>query len=313
MPAPRAATSRARAGSTASSAVARSARSQSVLSHTDELSLDNDNHPRRYKRESDTPRAEFDGDTTADESTNRRRGRRPMSSPPRRTVKRKREASGARETVGPPTHVMWTRNFPKISAQALEHMGAHRNANLFATPLKEKDAPGYKDLILRPQDLKTIKSAVIAGARAGNAVLASMEDNGASIVSLPISEDLVPPKGIVNNTQLEKEVMRMFANAIMYNPDIHRGLPESFLLDARLEDAKEAGMEGYAVDENKVVKDTRIMEADVGKILEEMRGVERGMLGDGEDSAAGDGADDEDIDELAGDGESGPARRKRRL
>lgn len=312
---------RARAGSTASSAVAASVRSQSVMS------LDNESHSCKVKQESATPRAEVDGDTTADESTSRRRGRGLMSSPPRRIPKRKRELSVPREPPGPPTHVQWTRNFPKISAQALEHIGAHRNANLFATPLKEKDAPGYRDIILRPQDLKSIKSAINAGARAGNAILATMEDTGASVVSLPISEELIPPKGIVNNAQLDMELHRMFANAIMYNPDLHRGLGDAFLKSAGGDgEGKEAGMEGYEVDENKVVKDTRVMESDVDRIVGEMRSAERKVDGQGgsrEESVVDAGGtaavEDDDLDELAGvdvvSGEQGPpaSKRKRRV
>src|SRR5207248_6276649 len=45
---------------------------------------------------------------------------------------------------------------------------------------------------------------------------------------LPISSDLVPPKGIVNSAQLEKELMRMFANAVMFNPDPSHGLGPFF-------------------------------------------------------------------------------------
>ena len=36
-------------------------------------------------------------------------------------------------------------------------------------------------------------------------------------ITLPWSEDLVPPRAIVNGAQLEQEVMRMFANAVMFN------------------------------------------------------------------------------------------------
>lgn len=95
-------------------------------------------------------------------------------------------------------------------------------------------------MIHRPTDLKTIKNAIKAGAKAVNAALAEMEAQGtpnsatrrgstmntpmssyaardASTVLLPLSEDLVPPKGIVNSAQLEKELMRMLANAVMFN------------------------------------------------------------------------------------------------
>ena len=38
------------------------------------------------------------------------------------------------------------------------------------------------------------------------------------MLQLPLSTDVIPPKAIVNSGQLEKEVMRMFANAVMFNP-----------------------------------------------------------------------------------------------
>lgn len=45
---------------------------------------------------------------------------------------------------------------------------------------------------------------------------------------LPRTSDVVPPKAIVNSAQLEKEVCRMFANAVMFNPDPKRGVGPSF-------------------------------------------------------------------------------------
>jgi len=38
------------------------------------------------------------------------------------------------------------------------------------------------------------------------------------VVLLDKTADLIPPKAIVNSSQLEKEVLRMFANAVMFNP-----------------------------------------------------------------------------------------------
>ena len=38
------------------------------------------------------------------------------------------------------------------------------------------------------------------------------------MVELERTTDLIPPKAIVNAAQLEKEVYRMFANAVMFNP-----------------------------------------------------------------------------------------------
>lgn len=219
------------------------------------------------------------GDTTADESVSLPQTRRrfpppqhPVQSPGR--LKRKRKDSfveSPREPTGPPTHVLWTRNFPKISTSAMESISAHRNASMFAAPVKERDAPGYKQITLRPQDLKSIKSAIVAGNRAAIEKEKTMGDGvkSESSVWLPISEDLIPPKGIINYSQLEKELMRMFANAIMFNADPDRGFGEKFHGSKGTQ-----GGDGYEIDEDGVVKDTKAMFADVEKIVSGLRSTE---------------------------------------
>lgn len=300
---------RMKAGSPASSAIAGSLRSQSVMSHADELSLVNEaTSGVNVKQETATPRAVEDvGETTVEESNkNLRSGTMPPS--PRRPPKRKRQDSPPREPSGPPTHVLWTRNFPKISASALERIGAHRSASTFAQPIKERDAPGYSNVILRPQDLKSIRVAINAGYKAGLAIASTIGDQGQASILLPISEDLIPPKGIVNNAQLEKELMRIFANAIMFNHDPHRSFGKAFEAAQSIEES--AGTENYEVDENQLVNDTRAMFIDVEKIVGEMRSAERRQEG----VPVGE-ADEDEADELAGDVEAATgsiAKRRRR-
>lgn len=112
-------------------------------------------------------------------------------------------------------------------------ISSHKLAGMFARPLTEREAPGYKDLIYRPQDLKSIRSAIAAGTRALVASSSSVPSaaaaettaaEGASVL-VGVTPDVVPPRGIVNSAQLEKELMRMFANAVMFNPDAKRGIP----------------------------------------------------------------------------------------
>lgn len=272
------------AASTESPIVTGARRSMSVTSHTDhpdELSLD-------VKEEVQTPLPlgeEETGDTTADESS--LPPRQLMSRPKRPTQlttspaakKRKRAESHLstpstpREVMPLPTHVLWTRNFAKISTSAMETVVGHRHASLFANPIKERDAPGYSKIILRPQDLKTIKSAISAGQRAAlekEKSLGSEISRSDSSIWLPISEDLVPPKGIINYAQLEKELMRMFANAIMFNADPARGFGD------RLGSQKDKkGGEGYEFDEDGVVKDTRDMQQYVEKWIGDLRAAEQ--------------------------------------
>lgn len=274
------------------------------------------------------------GDTTADESTSLPLPRPPMSRTKKPTqittspagLKRKRDDSALntpatpREPVPPSTHVLWTRNFAKISNSAMGAVLGHRYASLFANPIKERDAPGYSKIILRPQDLKSIKSAITAGQKAAlekEKALGSEISKSDSTVWLPISEDLVPPKGIINYAQLEKELMRMFANAIMFNADPTRGFGE------RLGGHKDKrGGDGYEFDEDGVVKDTREMQQHVEKWIGDLRAAEQvsakgaPLSGVGGSSTVREpsltrgssirgssiAATDDDADELAGDG-----------
>lgn len=192
------------------------------------------------------------------------------------TVSHKRKRPGTPVNRGPPTpatHVLWTRAFHKISMTALDQIIGHRYANMFAHPIKPRLAPGYYEIILRPQDLKGIQKAITAGSKAAQAAVATMEgvDPNAHAVWLPISVDLVPPRGIINIAQLERELIHMFANAIMYNPDPLRGLGPSFLKSYQSNSEEGEDGRGYEFDENGVVKETRNMYAEVEKLLGDLR------------------------------------------
>lgn len=260
----------------------------------------------KVKREDATPRPLEDaGDTTADESVS---GRRQFASPraPRTVGKRKRQDSAtpdqravseARSRAplppppGIPTHVLWTRAFPRVSASTLEQISSHKHANMFSQAIRERDAPGYKTIVLSPVDLKVIRTAISAGNKAAAAAAAALPtgDPGHSSVWLPISEELVPPRGIINSSQLERELVHMFANAIMYNLDQYRGPGPAFMRGTGVggKGANEAhgngnghgagdasNMIGYQVDENSVVKNTQAMFAEVDKLLIELRSTE---------------------------------------
>ncbi len=226
----------------------------------------------RIKKEEATPRVSEDGgDTTADESV-QGRVRQPTTST---AGKRKREDSPIdREPSGPPTHVLWTRSFNKVSASALEQVISHRHANMFAHAVKEREAPGYRNIVLQPQDLNNIRRAINQGHKAATAAAAALPDidPNAGSIWLPISVDLVPPRGIVNIAQLEREIVHMFANAIMYAPDPNRGFCPSFLKERSdgSTDENEDAL-GYEVDEDAIVKDTRSMFVEVEKLLSDLR------------------------------------------
>jgi hypothetical protein len=153
--------------------------------------------------------------------------------------------------------VLATRNFSKLSATIMNDINSHKHASYFTRPVRKQDVAGYADIIKQPQDLQSIRKAITHGAKA---VAAAPEQAGsasdASTIELERSEDIVPPKGIVNSAQLEKEVMRMFANAVMFNP----------------------GDDG-------MVRDTREMAEDVQSMLSQWRGVEK-EAGEGEAAVA---------------------------
>jgi len=154
---------------------------------------------------------------------------------------------------------------------------------MFAVPIRERDAPGYHKVILQPQDLKSIRAAINHGNKAAAQEAAALPggDPGLPHVPLPVNQDIMPPKGIINSNQLDRELAHMMANAVMYNPDPCCGLGSSFLVkqDKQHPDGQDGGsaqdtVVGYKVDEFGVVKDTRAMFTEVSKIVAEFQGAE---------------------------------------
>ncbi|KAI0186578.1 hypothetical protein EV127DRAFT_438482 [Xylaria flabelliformis] len=231
----------------------------------------------------------------------------------------KRKRQGSSPNRGPPTpatHVLWTRAFHKISMTALDQIIGHRYANMFANPIKPRLAPGYYEIILRPQDLKGIQKAITAGSKAAAATVATMPDVDANspAVWLPISVDLVPPRGIINIAQLERELIHMFANAIMYNPDPQRGLGPSFLRSYQSNSEEGEDLRGYEFDENGVVKETRNMFAEVEKLLGDLRNevVPRAQaIGSGSRSVSAAVGESNTVEDDGGDEQAGDAKRRR--
>ena len=239
-----------RAGSIASTAAdSTRARSQSVADELSEPSIPS----KKIKPEPSVSTHEVSpsaASITADDTIRPKRRRKgtfaaQANSPSRPRTKRQRvdalTSTGVTSSPTPaadtkPGHILATRNFPRVSQALINEITSHRLASLFAKPLTEREAPGYRSLVHRPQDLKSIKAAIAAGSKALNAYAADSNAESASMggkrvnIWIPASEDVVPPKGIVNAMQLEKELIRVFANAVMFNPDIatNRGLGPAF-------------------------------------------------------------------------------------
>lgn len=347
-----------RAASTASSAVAGSlrtrTRSQSIASPADELSLDTTPAPsRKVKPEPPATPARDDDtsitETTADEggrgsrkSTRRRRetlrGLESMTELTRSTSAKHGnrpsvldEPTAQPQSSTRPNQVLGSRNFPRTSATIMNDITGHKLASMFAKPLTEREAPGYKDLIYRSQDLKSIKSAIAAGARAvanaaENASTSAIGDTGSpgtagttpmtkttssSTLWLPARDDVVPPKGIVNSAQLEKELMRMFANAVMFNADPKRGVGPAFRTRSKISKTQQGQMGadndaagvGEEPEEGGVVHDAREMCREVERRVAEWRAAE--MKGRRREEGA-------EADELAVEEEEGGAKKRRR-
>lgn len=249
---------RPRGGSVASSAVGSSirgrTRSQSVTSHADD---DNESLlGRRVKNEPSTP-----GESPA-LSTEEVLMPAPNDISRRSIAARNKRKRGVRDTSETsdtvsakgqhPTHdshfVLAKQNFPRLSNPVMMDILSHKHASIFSLPVRDRDAEGYSSIIRRPQDLKSIKGAIAAGARAINSITAELtptashsgtgagaaaspRDTVSGTMTVPKTEDVVPPKAIVNSSQLEKELMRMFANAVMFNPgedDVVRDAREMF-------------------------------------------------------------------------------------
>ncbi|KAJ4307288.1 hypothetical protein N0V88_000671 [Collariella sp. IMI 366227] len=196
---------------------------------------------------------------------------------------------GLAPSASAPKVVLWTRSFNKVCGSAMEQIVHHRSANMFAQPIREKDAPGYHKVVKQAQDLKTIRAAINHGNRAAAQAAHALPDGdpGTSSVWLPRTEELVPPKSIINSSQLDRELAHMFSNAIMYNPDPHHGPGPAFVREEDEEEDEDdyhhhgghphghdSGVLGYKVDEFGVVKDARAMFGEVEKLLSELRSAE---------------------------------------
>lgn len=185
-------------------------------------------------------------------------------------------------------YVLCARGFHRTAAPIMNDVTTHKLASIFAKPLGERDAPGYHDLIYRPQDLKSIKSAVHQGSKAVAAateavstpagdgespVPAAGTPSKNNMLMLQKTGDLIPPKGIVNSAQLEKELIRMFANAIMFNPVPARGFGPAFpMMNER--GSRESTQSGDG-DEGGIIQDSIEMFEDVEQAVTHWRQAER--------------------------------------
>ncbi|KAL4937080.1 hypothetical protein BDV06DRAFT_203652 [Aspergillus oleicola] len=184
--------------------------------------------------------------------------------------------------------VLCARNFPRTGAPIMNDVLMHKYASLFSKPITDREVNGYRDFIYRPQDLKSIKSSISQGSKsvaaateAANTPVADGESpvpasgtpSKNATLMLQKTEDVIPPKAIVNSAQLEKELIRMFANAVMFNSIPQRGFGPAFPL------AADGGSGPRQVvsetDEGGIVNDAIEMFEDVEKAVTKWRAAER--------------------------------------
>ncbi|KAF2130808.1 hypothetical protein P153DRAFT_286907 [Dothidotthia symphoricarpi CBS 119687] len=229
----KAAAKRARPGSIASSRAGGSvrdrSRSQSILSHTETVAADNESqtgNPIKSERGTSVDAVEEEPVHTPSQMVTRRRGAARAHS----TTRRKRNAREASleepedqiSTPGPPRTIIAPRRFSHMSNPIMNDIGSHRHASLFSSAVRANNAPDYYKIIKRPTDLKFIQKAIAAGAKqvaaAASDTPVGSPGGAGGVVELPMTSNTIPPTAIVNSSQLEKELMRMFVNAVMFNP-----------------------------------------------------------------------------------------------
>jgi hypothetical protein len=224
-----------RPGSIASShtgtSVRERSRSQSILSHTETIPADNESQVgSRIKSERgiSVDVVEEDIKATPQMTTRRRGGNAQQTQQANNKRKRNVREATAEEaeersgTPGAPKTVVALRQFSRMCAPLMNDISSHKHASIFTTAVRAKDAEGYYEIIKRPTDLKTIQKGIAVGAKQVAAAVsgetrAGSPGGGGAVVELPLIPENMAPKAIVNSTQLEKELMRMFVNAVMFN------------------------------------------------------------------------------------------------
>ncbi|KAF2263201.1 hypothetical protein CC78DRAFT_534204 [Lojkania enalia] len=205
-------------------------RSQSIVSHTETVAADNESqagyHVKTEPGTSVDVIEEESVGTLSQHSTSRGRGRMMKSF---HSSKRKRDArepsvadsEDQPSTPGLPRTIIAPRHFSRMCNPIMNDITSHKHASIFTTAVRAKDAEGYYDIIKRPTDLRSIQKAINAGTKlvttAANDTPTGSPGGSGGIIELPMTTDVIPPKAIVNSAQLERELMRMFVNAVMFN------------------------------------------------------------------------------------------------
>ncbi|KAK6528510.1 hypothetical protein TWF281_009751 [Arthrobotrys megalospora] len=205
------------------------------------------------------------------------------------------------------------KKFAQRANPLLNNVSAHRYANLFMKPVDERLAPGYSRIVYKPQDIKSIRALIKAGA-AQNAtgtptLTPTPTADGPSMSfgttpSTPTTSVANAPmnaKGaITNSSQLEKEIWRMFANAVMYNKSNSQVAQEAREMARDIGIAIDNFRSAERIGERKAAEAAKEKEKEKEKEKRGSRGrrgslIKSEVFGD-DDSERGDGDEEDEIE-----------------
>lgn len=129
-----------------------------------------------------------EGDDRSVESARKRRPSTSKLEDKTPAKKRAKLSTSVPSSPAGPVHAPPNKKLQILSNPLIANITSYKYASTFLQPVSESNAPDYYSLIKEPRDLKTIKQMVKDGR-------------------------------IQNAAELEREILLMFANAIMYNKD----------------------------------------------------------------------------------------------
>jgi hypothetical protein len=110
--------------------------------------------PVQRKRKATAPPEDSDTEEEESGSPSRTQRRSPPARPPPPPLSIPSPLPVS-HSVGQQPMVVATKKFSHLTGPLIGNISSHRFANLFAAPIPEKNAPGYKNLVYKPQDIKS--------------------------------------------------------------------------------------------------------------------------------------------------------------
>lgn len=130
--------------------------------------------------------ADHDAETPLEEQISSTATRKRAQDDDEEHTRKKPKVETSRESSREAPRGVPNKRLQHIATPLIESISSYKYASAFLHPVNESSAPNYYSLVKKPRDLKTIKQMVKDGR-------------------------------IQTNMELEREILLMFANAIMYN------------------------------------------------------------------------------------------------